>query len=153
MNVDALIGRYYPILIPLFWILISTGVAALSGWKTLAEAYPPFSEPSGEKLRFQSASLRWSSNYTGIIHMSANHQGLALSVFALFRPGHAPMLIPWGDIRAEVRAGLIPSITLRFARRPKVPFIISNALGERLAGMSGGQLIVTSFGLSNMGNR
>ena len=144
MNIDRLIEQYFPILIPLFWIFISNGIARLSGWTTLAEAYPFLSDPTGEKLRFQSASLRWSSNYTGIIHMSANHQGLALSVFALFRPGHAPMLIPWGDIRAEVRAGLIPSVTLRFARKPKVPFIISKALGERLAGMSGGQFKVSS---------
>jgi hypothetical protein len=140
MNVNQLIERYYPILIPLFWILVSSAVAALSGWKTLAEAYPLLSEPTGRKLRFQSATLRWSSNYTGLIHMSAGHQGLALSVFMLFRPGHAPMLIPWGDIRVEVRAGLIPSLTLRFARKPKIPFIIGKALGQRLAEMSGGQL-------------
>ena len=143
MNYNRLIEQYYPVLIPLFWILISGAVAALSGWKTLAEAYPLLSEPTGEKLRFQTATMRWSSNYTGIVHMSANSQGLVLSVFVLFRPGHAPMFIPWEDIRTEVRAGLIPSVTLRFARKPKVPFIISKALGERLAGMSGGQFKIT----------
>jgi hypothetical protein len=145
MNVDRLIEQYYPILIPLFWIFISCGVATLSGWRILAEAYPLLSDPTGEKLRFQSATLRWSSNYTGIVHMSVNHQGLVLSVFAFFRPGHAPMFIPWGDILAEAHAGLIPSVTLRFARRPKVPLIISKALAEKLAGMSGGRFNVSSL--------
>jgi hypothetical protein len=142
-DIDRMIARYYPILIPLFWIVVCRGIAQLSGWRTLAEAYPLLSDPTGGKLRFQSATLRWSSNYTGIVHMSVNHQGLALSVFAIFRPGHAPMFIPWADIRAEVRPGLIPSVRLRFARKPAIPFIIGKPLAERLAGMSGGQFKIT----------
>jgi hypothetical protein len=139
MNFDRLMELYYPILIPLFWLLISGMIARMSGWRTLAEAYPLQSDPTGPKLRFQSATLRWSSNYTGIVHVSGDGQGLYLSVLFLFRIGHPPMFIPWDEIRIEPHAGLIPSLTLRFTRRPKVPFTIGRALGERLAVMSGGR--------------
>jgi len=139
MSFDRLMESYTPILIPLFWFFISGLVARMSGWKALAEVYPLLSDPTGPKLRFQSASLRWSTNYTGIVHFSIDSQGLYLSVFVLFKIGHPPMFIPWSEIRSESRAGLIPSLTLRFTRKPKVPMTISRALGERLAAMSGGR--------------
>ena len=142
MNFDRLMETYYPVIIPLFWFFISSLVARMSGWKALAEAYPLQSDPTGKKLRFQSATLRWSTNYTGLIHMSCDSQGLYLSIFILFKIGHPPMFIPWGEIRTESHGGLIPSLTLRFSRKPGVPFTISRALGEKLAGMSGGRFKV-----------
>jgi hypothetical protein len=139
MGLERLIEEYPYIILPLFWLVMCTLIARVSGWRALADAYPLQSDPTGPKLRFQSASLRWSSNYTGIVHMGVNAQGLYLSVFFVFRSGHAPMFIPWSDIRTESRAGLFPSLTLRFARKPGIPFVIGKALGERLAAMSGGQ--------------
>jgi len=139
MNFDRLMEQYAFVLIPLFWIFISELISRVSGWRALAEAYPALSDPTGPRLRFQSATLRWSSNYTGLVHVHGDSQGLYLSVFILFRVGHPPMFIPWGEIRTESRSGLFPSLTLRFMRKPGVPFTISKALGERLAVMSGGR--------------
>jgi hypothetical protein len=143
MNFDRLMETYYPVIIPLFWFLLSALIARASGWKALAEAYPLQSDPTGTKLRFQSATLRWSSNYTGLVQIGCDSQGLYLSIFLLFRIGHPPMFIPWGDIRTESRGGLVPGLTLRFSRKPGVPFTISRALGEKLAAMSGGRFKIS----------
>jgi hypothetical protein len=142
VDIERLFGQYFFVLLPFIWILIVSLVARLSGWRELAEAYPPPTDFTGQRFRFQSASFRWGSNYTGIVQIGADPQGLTLSVFFLFRPGHPSLFIPWGDIRVESQGGLIPALRLRFSRKPAIPCVISRMLGERLARMSNGRFRV-----------
>jgi hypothetical protein len=139
MDIERLLEQYFFVFIPLIWILVVFLVARLSGWRELADAYPLSTDFTGRKLQFQSANFRWGSNYTGIVQIGADPQGLYLSVFIPFRPGHPPIFVPWGDIQVESRDGLIPALRLRFSRKPGIPCVISKMLGERLARMSGGR--------------
>jgi len=139
MGFEKWLDQYFFVILPVFWILLSSMIARISGWRALAESYPVSSDFSGKWLRFQSASLRWSSNYTGIVHFGADAKGLTLSVLFMFKPGHPPIFIPWTDIQVQSQGGIFPNLRLRFSRKPDVPLVISKTLGERLSQMSGGR--------------
>lgn len=84
-------------------------MSAVSGWASLAHHYRfrhPFPGP-----RIHACSLRFGnslkSNYTLIVTLGANAEGLYLAVFPLFRLGHPKLFIPWTDIQAGHKNGLI----------------------------------------------
>lgn len=142
MNLDSFMSRYYWIVLPVLWVLMCRLVARISGWAALAESYAAQADATGKVLRFQSGSFRWSSNYTGMLNVGADTSGLRLSVIAVFRPGHAPLSIPWSDIRAEPHGVFTPAVRLTFSREPKCPLFISRTLAQRIAAMSGGGFTV-----------
>jgi hypothetical protein len=142
MSVDSFLNQYFWIVVPLFWMVLTQFVARISGWRSLAEAYPSIADPTGPLLRFQSAGLRMGSNYGGILNVATDAQGISLSVVLLFRFGHPPVFVPWGDIQAEMVEGFSRGVRLRFSRKPNVPMVISRSLAERIAGMSMGRFRV-----------
>lgn len=142
MDFDAFMSRYYWIVLPVFWVMICRLIARMSGWKALSESYASQSDDTGAVLRFQSSSFRWSTNYSGMLNVGASSRGLSLSVIAVFKPGHAPLSIPWSDVRAEPHGVFTPAVRLTFSRNPKCPLIISRRLAERIAQMSGGGFTV-----------
>ncbi len=139
MNIEAILSQYKPLIAILAWFLVSHAVAWLSGWRTLAKLYSGYSTYTEKKLYFQSAQFRWNINYNGVLIFGANTQGLYVSVLFLLRPGHAPLFIPWTEIRSEIRQGLFPSVVLQFTRAPKVFLMIPRRLAETLQEMSLGQ--------------
>lgn len=142
MNIETIFVQYKPLVVILAWFLVSHWISWLSGWRALAKLYSGYSTHLEKKLYFQSAQFRWGINYNGILIVGANMQGLHLSVLFLLRPGHAPLFIPWTEIRAEIRQGLLPAVTLKFIRQPKVFLIIPKRLAETLQEMSLGQFIL-----------
>lgn len=73
------------------------------GWGSLARRYrADGSEIDGSIrwIRFTSGQIGL-SNYSSTLHVGVADDGLHLRVPLLFRPGHPPLLIPWGAI-AEV---------------------------------------------------
>lgn len=53
------------------------------------------------------------SRYGGVLTVASLPEGLYLSVMPLFRPGHPPLLIPWGDVHVR---GYRSMYTLRSSR-------------------------------------
>lgn len=142
MDIEAiktLFAQYKPLVVILAWFLVSHWIAWLSGWKALAKLYSGYSAYTEKKFYFQSAQFRWGVNYNGVLIVGANTQGLYLSVLFLLRPGHAPLFIPWTEIRSEIRQGIFPTITLQFTRQPKVFLIIPKRLADTLQELSLGQ--------------
>ncbi len=142
MDFDSFMSRYFWIVLPVFWVLMCRLVARISGWNALAESYAAQSDATGTILRFQSGSFRWSANYSGLLNVGADSSGLHLSVIMFFKPGHAPLSIPWSDIRAEPHGVFTPAVRLTFSRNPKCPLFISGNLAQRIATMSGGGFTV-----------
>jgi hypothetical protein len=86
------------IVFPAWWMFVLSMLGRMSGWRRLATQYETRTEPEGEKLRGQSMRLS-STSYNGAVNFVFAANGFYLAAWAIFRPGHPPLLIPWSDIR------------------------------------------------------
>lgn len=125
--------------------------ASLSGWRELARAYPAApglgGSELGESFRMRSAQLARGVNYSNGITFTASPVGLRISMPWLFSFGHAPIEIPWAELRSEAdRVWWVPVVALRPARTPSVPVKLRRPLAEELARASGGRLALPPDG-------
>ena len=115
------------------WVAISLLISRISGWATLANDYRSSEPFQGERLRLQSAALRWKTGYNNCLTVGTNYFGLYLSAFVILRFGHPNLFIPWADISAVRKKGfLIPYVEFRFRQTPSIPFQVSQRLGRRI---------------------
>lgn len=120
------------------WGGLSFLISVLSGWRRISRDYGSRGLPQGVRFRFQSLGGRYWTNYTGCINVVATRQGLHLSVLFLFRPGHPPLFLPWTDISAgETRAPLFRGYTLRLARCPDIPLLVTGRLARKISDFLG----------------
>jgi hypothetical protein len=125
-----------------FWCLISFVLSRVSGWATLAAAYPaaPVSTPS-TRFAWQSAFMNGNAKYSGAMTVVADAQRGHFAMFPLLRIGHEAFSVPWDDIRVERRQLLLTErAALTFARAPGVTMLVSRSLVERLGHASGGHV-------------
>src|SRR4029077_127484 len=87
------------------WCAIGWMVAQF-GWSTLAAKYRTDRQPPAEIYSFCSGTINWFANYRGVLKLGFMPEGLYLSVIALFRIGHPPLLIPWSDIKVLPNSGV-----------------------------------------------
>jgi hypothetical protein len=88
---------------------------------------------AGKKFWLQSARFKRWTNYNNSLTVGANPQGLYLSQLIIFRFGHPPLFIPWGDITVLQREGRLGSgYELRFSRCPEIPVTIPARLWDKL---------------------
>jgi len=70
--------------------------------------------------------------YNGCLVVGANAEGVALSVLLPFRPGHAPIFVPWAELSMGTDAAVVGATRLRFRAAPQVtlelPEIVANWL-------------------------
>ncbi|NJO82236.1 MAG: hypothetical protein HC828_05110 [Blastochloris sp.] len=78
---------------PLFWLL-----AYVSGWRRLAQYYAAHTPRSSRTYRFCNGTVGYGLSYRGSLEVTINDEGLWLRPFTLFRPGHAPLAIPWSSV-------------------------------------------------------
>jgi hypothetical protein len=125
----------YPVLIFIsVWIVVVILSSKLSGWKTIAHYYRSDVPFDGVRFRFQSAGMRFGTNYNGLLTVGVNRMGLHLSVWFLFHIGLPPLFIPWRDITmTERKKFFMRQIVLKFARCPTIPLIITKRLADKIA--------------------
>jgi hypothetical protein len=84
--------------------------------------------------------MRLGMNYGSCVNVGVNQNGLYLSVVFLFRLGHPPLFIPWPDISATKKRGFFffKLVELRFAKCPRIPFVISQRLMDKISDALGG---------------
>ena len=125
----------YLVLIFIFgWIVLSILIAQLSGWARLTRHYRADTLLDGERFNFQSAGMRFWTNYSGCLTVGVNRKGLYLAVWFLFRFGHPPLVVPWRDITmTERKRFFIQQVVLRFDRCPSIPIIISERLAKKIS--------------------
>lgn len=131
-----------------FWISLLRLIARLGGWRTLALAYPapPLSPLDAHTqqstalaiFRYQSVTLcRW-VGYSGGVTFEVRREGLALSVLAIIRPGHATILIPWSQFTATPTTALgMQAVRLETERAPQIPLTLSAKLAAKLKAAAG----------------
>ena len=129
----------YPVLIFIFgWIAVSILIAQLSGWARLASHYRDDAPLDGIRFHFQSAGMRFGTNYSGCLTVGVNRKGLYLMVWLLLRFGHPPLVIPWRDITmSERKRFFMKQVVFRLTRCPSIPFFISKRLADKIAAEKG----------------
>ncbi|HEY7676970.1 MAG TPA: hypothetical protein VIG69_07845 [Candidatus Methylomirabilis sp.] len=120
------------------WIALSIALSRAGGWAALAAVYRASEAFEGERWRFQSAGMRWGTNYGSCLTVGADAKGLHLAVPLLFRIGHPPLFIPWTDISVTVmRRPVLTYLEFRFRRAPAIPLRVGERLGRRIAAAAG----------------
>ena len=86
--------------IPFFiglWCVVCLILSFAGGWRKLSKIYPAVDPPSGWKHGMASAKVGV-VNYNNCLTIYANNTGVYFSVWAIFRLGHKPFLIPWTEL-------------------------------------------------------
>ena len=138
------IPMLFPVLFVALWCLVGFLLAWIGGWAVLARQYPARPGVDGRRFSFRSARLGGVS-YGGCLILTVNAAGLRIAALPLFRSGHPPLFIPWGDVAVTIgRAWIFHWVELTFARCPGQTFRIARRLAEALAQESGGRLRLPS---------
>lgn len=115
------------------WAAISSLIAAMSGWRRLAQSYRLTSPFNGQQWRFCNGYMRWSTNYNGCLTIGADMRGLYLAVLFLFRYGHPPLFVPWADVQVAASEGRFFSyLEFSFRRAPGVVLRVHQRLGREV---------------------
>jgi hypothetical protein len=129
------------------WIAFSYLLSYLSGWRGLAAVYQARQPFLGKCLRPWAASMRWGVNYNGLLAIGVDSLGIHLSVFFLFRAGHPPLFIPFGEISTTLeRAWWFETVKMRFENYPSTYLLVPLSVAEKLSEASGLQFQVEKAG-------
>ena len=91
----------FPLVFAAFWSCVCTVLGLASGWQRLAgrfRAHGPAPRPLAP-ARFVLGTLGLVA-YRGVLSLDGSTDGLGVSVMILFRPGHPPLRVPWGQVEA-----------------------------------------------------
>jgi hypothetical protein len=94
---QATVTALFALLFAAGWCVVMFAISRIGGWGALASKYRATSVPDGKRFWFQSATLG-SMKYGSCLTVVVGSAGLYLAVFAPFRMGHPPLLIPWTEL-------------------------------------------------------
>ena len=116
-----------------FWILISFAIGAVGGWRSLARVYRNQLPFSGHTWHFRSGRMGGLAKYKGALTIGVNPAGLYLAVFPLFRPGHAPLFIPWHDVTVTSASRFLGNvIVFTFRQAPNASLELWERFGREV---------------------
>jgi hypothetical protein len=135
---NSIIPFTFPLFFLCLWAGISLLISFIGGWFELGRSYRAAKPFEGERWSFQDASLRFLTNYRGVVTAGSNSEGLHLSVFLPFRIGHPSLFIPWQDI--SIRPG--KSLWFRvyefsFREAPSIRLRLREKLGKKIQAAAG----------------
>lgn len=106
----------FSIIFPLFWSLVVMLIAQVGGWSALARQFPDPRPPETWNRTWATGSFGV-TRYKSTLKAAWDQQGLHLWVTAPFRPGHAPLFIPWSEIGPLEPCSLLFLAGVRFTVR------------------------------------
>ena len=132
------IAVFVPVFFVTLWFVVLTFIGRMSGWSNLAEHYRTSDAFQGETWAFQSARMRYMSNFNGCLTFGADAQGMYAAGWAPFRLAAPPILVPWGELSVQPKKlWLMSGYELRFQQAPDVYMWVRQSLGEKLLRCSG----------------
>lgn len=136
--------------IPL-WLTIGYAVALLSGWRSLAEHYRTDRPFPGHKRWMQSAKLRLGAGYNNALTLGSDADGIYMAVLFLFRMGHPPLFIPWGDIQIDEPKRFLFLMSRKFRLGPDgIPLRVREPLAQFLLQANTGAVTVPRLDAERM---
>lgn len=120
-----------------FWCVVSFLISFLTGWFTLSRRFKKQSDPYGETRSagpfFYRVFLRFWSQYSSVIRLTAASDALYLSAMFLFRIGHPPLRIPWDEIQfSQTKRFFRTYIVLTLGNQEKISMRISLRMARNL---------------------
>jgi hypothetical protein len=116
-------------------IFFLIGVA--SGWHALSSRFRSQTEPYGQTRTagpfFYGVQMRFRTNYSSVIRVTAADNALYLSVLFLFRIGHPSLCIPWKEIQFG-RAKFLwrRYVVLTLGEQERIPMRITERMARKL---------------------
>ena len=121
-----------------FWLVLNFIVSQLTGWARIAAHYRNPGRFPEKVWRYQTITTRWGLGYKGGTTVGADAMGVYFSFGFLFRFGHPPVFVPWGDIKiTEKQVTRSKVLELRFRKTEDLPVRILPDLGANLAEAAG----------------
>lgn len=116
-------------------------------WRYLARSYAKDMQRPAKKRSMQSAVLYGQFGYNslkGILSIGAHRDGVSFRIMAPFSLFHAPLFIPYRDIRGWKATWYLdsPSVELEFASAPEIKMIMPAEQAEWIKSYSGQQMAV-----------
>ena len=112
-------------------------ISFLGGWFSLSRRFRAQSEPYGQTQSagpfLYAVKMRFRTNYSNVIRMTAADDGLYLSVLFLMRVGHPPLCIPWKEIEMRRTKFLwLRFVVLTLGEKERIPMRISERMARKL---------------------
>ncbi len=121
---------FFPLFFASLWLVVTTLLAALSGWFTLMAKFPDQNVAPLLRFRWQSGTMGMGVGMRGILILSVCGPGLRVGMLRIFGPFCRDFLVPWGSISVTRRKMFF----WRFARLQfGNPVIGTLSITERLA--------------------
>jgi hypothetical protein len=119
-----------------FWLFLSAFLSFVGGWQTLAKHYRSKRRRSGELFSFSTmilGSAFFPMSYRACMMIRIDSEGIALSVFPLFRFFHPSLFIPWNAVVAcrQERFWLLKCATLELTE-PQLYIRFLGKVGEEI---------------------
>jgi hypothetical protein len=89
------------VLFPALGCYASWSFARIGGWARIAKDYASRSVPQGPVFSMMSLQISSFGGYNNCIKVIFCAEGIYMVPFLIFRPGHAPLLIPWSKVGPE----------------------------------------------------
>ena len=105
-SIAWLVPLLFVIVFPLLWAGICFLLAALSGWRGLAQRYRGRLSQVEGSVSMVSGGMGLIS-YRGVLNVQVSREGLGLSVLFLLAVGTPPLAIPWTAITVHPRDRLL----------------------------------------------
>jgi hypothetical protein len=112
--------------------LVMTVLSRAGGWASLAELYPQAGTPPPPLTRIGYCVFRRWCGYNGCLIICTDQMGLYLRLWPVFSLWHAPVFIPWSEIREIRRESMWgrPIYRLVTARAPELHFALHGRTWE-----------------------
>jgi hypothetical protein len=127
----------YPLFFVTIWCVVCFLISAFSGWQALARRFrmqvEPYGDVKGAGPFFYAVQMRNKANYSSVIRVAVASDALYLSILFLFRVGHPPLAIPWGEIKfSKITVFWRRYLVLTLGKAEQIPLRISERMAERL---------------------
>jgi hypothetical protein len=136
-DLSAYLQLGLPIVFLVLWCTTIALTAVLTGWHALSRRFTANSAPCGDTRTagpwFSTVYMRYWCHYSSVIRITAAQDALYLSVLFPFSPGHAPLRIPWNEIRfARTRRFFLNFVELTLGSEEQIPFRIRERTAREL---------------------
>ena len=127
---------WFPVFFIALWSFVCIAIALIGGWWKLARTYRARTKFTGRWVSsYLGCSMRYGTSYSGfVLKLGESLDGLHLSIFPLFRIGHAPLQIPWDEISVEKSPWWYwyQNVTLRLGKDSLIPLRMSKRFASKL---------------------
>ena len=133
-EIIPLILILFPIAFGLLWFSVLSLISRIGGWHRLAQTYPDQNVPENYSDVMSSGRMGW-MNYSGVLKLHAGIRGLHLGVILPFRPGHAPICLPWNALQVHEGSHLwfrLSRLEIQYQGRTIAKLQIRSATAEGL---------------------